>query len=76
MYVSDFSHTKEVLGREQVTAEQGCALCNRSASTWQKLQESEGDSSLGKPRDFQELASISRLAEENLGLDPNKYFAV
>ena len=72
MYVSDFSHTKEVLGRVQVTAEQGCALCDRPASTWQKPQESEDVRSLGKPRDFQVLASIGRQAEETIGLDPDK----
>ena len=72
MYVSDFSHTKEVLGRVQVTAEQGCALCDLPASTWQKPQESEDVRSLGKPRDFQVLASIGRQAEETIGLDPDK----
>ena len=51
LYVSDFSHSKEVLGRVHVTAEKGCCLCDRPASTWQKPQQTGHTSNLGKPID-------------------------
>ena len=73
LYVFDFSHSKEVLGRVQVTAEQGYCQCDWPASTRHKPQQTGHTSNLGKPRDFKELAYIGRQAEQTLGVDPDKH---
>lgn len=71
--MSDFSHTKEVLGRVQVTAEQGCPHCDRPSSSWAKDQtDQRGKSNLGKPRSFAAFDEIGKEAEEALGFIPDK----
>ena len=53
LYISDFSHAKEILSRVQVTADQGCTLCNRPAGHSHKPQvKSRGQSELGKLCNF------------------------
>ena len=66
LYVADFSHTKEVLGRVQVNAEQGCPYCDRPASTWHLAR------SAGTCRDYKALADLGTRAEEALGVEPDK----
>ena len=73
MYVCDFSHTKEILGRVQVTADQGCPHCDRPSCEWHKHQiNSSGMSNLGKPRDWAEMEVIGKQGEEALGAYPDK----
>ena len=73
LYVSDFSHVKETLGRVQITAGQGCTLCNRPAVNWHKPQKnSRGQSELGKIRDFKELSAVGAEAERHFSENPDK----
>ena len=67
LYVADYSHLKEVLGRVQVNAEQGCPLCDRPASTWHKPQAAKGEK-----RNYRVMEVVGKKADVALGLDPNK----
>ena len=67
LYLAEFSHMKEVLGRVQVIVEQGCSAYDRPASTWHKSEEMRG-----KPRNHKSPANLGTRAGEGLGLEPDK----